>query len=124
MRADIDQVRADDHLGRSGVVGGAGGFVRGEEIEEGTGAGGSSRGIGQARERASERQRERRTPKAFPLEIRHVRRRPRWRTPADRGDDALDRALWPARAITGQKTEAAPPSTRCYCTPGPSTLFV
>ena len=48
MRADIDQVRADDDPGRSGVVGGAGGFVRGEEIEVGTGAGGSSRDIGQS----------------------------------------------------------------------------
>ena len=55
--ADIDQVwgdddsaRADDDSGRCGVVGGAGGFVRGEEIEVGTGAGGSSRDIGQARE--------------------------------------------------------------------------
>jgi len=50
MRADIHHVRAGDDPGRSGVVGGAGGFFRGEEIEGGTGAGGSSRGIGQARE--------------------------------------------------------------------------
>jgi hypothetical protein len=33
-------VRADDDSGRSGVVGGAGGFVHGEEIEVDTGAGG------------------------------------------------------------------------------------
>ena len=57
IRADIDQIRfdddpgrADDDVGRSSVVGGAGGFVRREEIEGSTGAGGSSRGIGEARE--------------------------------------------------------------------------
>ena len=35
--------------GRAGVVGGAGGFVRGEGIEAGTGTGGSSNRVGQGR---------------------------------------------------------------------------
>ena len=75
MRADIDQVRADDDPGRSGVVGGAGGFVHGEDIEVGTGAEGSSRDIGQAREGSIERyEGVKKTPWPFPLEIRRVRR--------------------------------------------------
>jgi hypothetical protein len=37
VRADVDQVRADDDSGRSGIVGGAGNFVHGEEIDVGTG---------------------------------------------------------------------------------------
>lgn len=49
MRADTDQVRADDDPGRAGVVGGAGGS-NGEEIEVGTGASVVQAGIGQARE--------------------------------------------------------------------------
>lgn len=49
IRADVDRVRADDDSGRSGVVGGAGGFVHEEEIEVGSGAGGSSNRVGQAR---------------------------------------------------------------------------
>ena len=40
----------DDDLDRSGVAGEAGDFVYGEEIEVGTDVGGSSSGIGQARE--------------------------------------------------------------------------
>ena len=79
MRADIDQVRADDHPGRSGVVGGAGGFARGEEIKVGIGAGGSSRGIGQTREGSSAviRGVEHRGPSL--LEIRRVPGTPRCR---------------------------------------------
>ena len=68
--------------------------------------------------------RERRTPNAFPLEIRYVRRRLRWRIPGDPGDDTLVRAFVPARAITGQKTAAPAPSAPCYCTPCARTLFV
>jgi hypothetical protein len=47
---DDDSGRADDDLDRSSVVGEAGDFVYGEEIEVGTDVGGSSSGIGQARE--------------------------------------------------------------------------
>ena len=56
MRAYVDQVRADDDLSRSGVVGGAGGFVHGEEIEVGTGAGGSSNHVEQGRGASLRRQ--------------------------------------------------------------------
>jgi hypothetical protein len=47
---DDDSGRADDDLDRSSVVGEAGDFVYGEEMEVGTDVGGSSSGIGQARE--------------------------------------------------------------------------
>jgi len=66
MHADINQVRADDDPSRAGVVGEAGDFVRREKIEGGTGAGGSSRGVGQARERASGHQEGAKDAKGLP----------------------------------------------------------